>query len=132
MPAVFLEVLAEKYGDDALMVATHFDNCLRAYPMEEWEKIEAKANSLPATNNDVKIYRRHFISSAEFCACDKQGRILLPPTHREWANIAGGQVLLLGQTNMIEIWDRAAYEARMNAVDFSAAEQAIDALGGLM
>ena len=131
VPASFREVLVNRFGEARLMVATVFDPCLRAYPLEEWEKIEAMAAGLQSTDGAVKQYFRHFISSAEECVCDKQGRILLPLSHREWAGInGGGQVVFLGYVNKIEIWDKSAYEARMKEADLGSVEEAITQLGG--
>jgi len=131
VPAPFRDVLIQRYGEARLMVATAFDPCLRAYPLEEWENIEAIASGLQSTNPAVKQYFRHFISSAEECLCDKQGRILLPPSHREWAGMnGGGQVVFLGYVNKIEIWEKTAYEIRMKEADLSSVEATITQLGG--
>jgi len=131
VPAPFREVLVNRFGEARLMLATVFDPCLRAYPLEEWEQIEVAASAMQSTNTAVKQYFRHFISSAEECACDKQGRILLPPSHREWAGMNGsGQVVLLGLVNKIEIWEKTAYEARMREADLGSVEEAITQLGG--
>lgn len=130
VPAPFRDVLVEKYGESSLFLATIFDHCLRAYPTEEWEKIEEHADTLSSTDESVKFYYRHFISSAVKLDWDKQGRILLPASHKEWAGINNGQVLFLGLTKKFEIWDKAVYESKMVALNASSVEDAISDLGG--
>ncbi len=130
VPAPFREILAERYGENRLMLATVFDRCLRAYPTEEWAKIEEHASGLSSTDKNVKFYYRHFISSAVELEFDKQGRILIPASHREWAEINGGQVLFLGITDKIEIWDKAAYASKMATLDPSSVEDSINEMGG--
>ncbi len=117
VPAPFRDVLTQQYGENKLVLATVFDHCLRAYPMEEWKKIEEHAATLNSMDEDVKFYYRHFISSAVHLSWDKQGRILLPASHKEWAEINSGQVLFLGFSDRIEIWDKAVYESKMAVVD---------------
>lgn len=38
------------------------------------------------------------------CACDSQGRILIPPVLREFAGLKN-EITILGQRNKLEIWD---------------------------
>ncbi|MBF0256913.1 MAG: division/cell wall cluster transcriptional repressor MraZ, partial [Gammaproteobacteria bacterium] len=45
---------------------------------------------------------------------DKQGRILLPGKHREYARL-GNQVVLVGLINRFEIWDEALWNSRCDA-----------------
>jgi MraZ protein len=54
---------------------------------------------------------RNFFSNAAECELDRQGRILIPPALREGARISKS-VMDVGMLNKMEIWDRAAWEAR--------------------
>lgn len=130
VPAGFRDVLMDRYGDMRLVLATPFDRCLRAYPMEEWEKIEDSIATLPSTDARVKKYLRHFVASAVECECDKQGRVLLPQTHKEWAGINSGQIVFLGLVTRMELWDKASYDNEMQETDLSSVEVAITEFGG--
>jgi len=130
VPSAFRQVLEERYGDPRLVLATPFDRCVNVYPLKEWEEIEARAAQMPPTKQNVKIYFRHFIGSAVECECDRQGRILLPPSHKDWARIDGGQVTFLGQITKMEIWNRAALDQSMAEQDLSSVEEEITQLGG--
>ena len=68
---------------------------------------------------------RAFYASARAVATDKQGRILLPDSHCEWAQL-GGEVVFLGSHDRIEIWSTEnfqATEAANRAALQSAAEE---------
>jgi len=130
VPASFREVLQERYGDSRLVLATPFDRCLRAYPLKEWEEIETSASRMPSTDPGVKIYFRHFIGSALESECDRQGRILLPPSHKDWARIDGGSVVFIGLIDRMEIWNRTGYDQEMEDQDFASVERAISKYGG--
>jgi len=110
VPSRFRDIIAERY-EGKLVLAMDYDKCLTVYPLEEWEKLEAKISALPMMKQEVKDFTRFFFSSATECELDKQGRILIPPAHRAHAAIAKN-VVLVGIINKLEIWDSEAWEAR--------------------
>jgi MraZ protein len=58
----------------------------------------------------VKYFLRRVIASVLECEIDKQGRVLIPASHRDDAGI-NGEVVIVGQLDKIEIWDKAAWDA---------------------
>jgi MraZ protein len=110
VPAKFRDIIADRY-DGRLVMALDFDRCLAVYPLEEWEKLEEKIKSLPMMQKEVKDFMRFFFSSATECDLDNQGRILIPPSLRERANI-NKSVMLVGIINKIEIWDTTGWQER--------------------
>jgi len=110
VPAKFRDIIADRY-DGRLVMALDFDRCLAVYPLEEWEKLEEKIKSLPMMQKEVKDFMRFFFSSATECDLDNQGRILIPPSLRERANI-NKSVMLVGIINKIEVWDTTAWQER--------------------
>ena len=126
VPSKFRDIIGDRYQGN-LVLAMDFDKCLTVYPLEEWEKLEEKIKSLPMMKQEVKDFMRFFFSSATECELDKQGRILIPPVHRERAGISKN-VLLVGIMNKIEIWDATAWEAR-NSQNGDKIGEALAALG---
>ncbi|HTG00306.1 MAG TPA: division/cell wall cluster transcriptional repressor MraZ [Nitrospirota bacterium] len=110
VPSKFREIIADRY-DGKIVLSMDYDRCLTVYPLEEWERLEEKIKSLSLVKQEVKEFRRFLLSSAMECELDKQGRILLPPTHRQHAGITKS-VTLVGLIEKIEIWDAKAWEAR--------------------
>jgi MraZ protein len=121
VPSKFREVLTTNY--DERLVVTNFDNCLWAYPAAEWAKVEEKVASLPQFKEEVKALQRVFISAATECPIDKAGRILIPPTLRDYAAIER-ETVLVGMINRVEIWSKE----RWNAV-FEAALTSLSGMG---
>ena len=103
IPVRFRETLAERY-EETLIVTTDLDQCLAAYPVEEWRLIVEKAKDLPQMRKEVKDWMRVFYSRAVECPLDRQGRILVPPTLRDQAKL-NRQIVMLGMFNKIEVWD---------------------------
>jgi len=103
IPSKFREVLSKKY--DETLIVTNFDGALWGYPVAEWQAIEEKVAALPQFKPAVKTMQRFFISAASECPVDPQGRILIPPSLREYAGLKR-DVVLVGITRRIEIWAR--------------------------
>lgn len=118
LPAKFREVLSANY--DERLILTTFDNCLWAYPVKEWSVIEEKIAALPQFKAEVKALQRVFVSGAVECPLDKQGRIVIPPTLRDYAALKK-DILFVGMTKRIEIWSNEKWSEV-----FSAAQARID------
>jgi MraZ protein len=111
IPVKFREVLQQHYSD-ALMI-TILGNCLVAYPPEVWEeRIERKVENFSPVDPQQRAFMRYFVSSAEECEFDNQGRILIPPLLRERAGLTQ-EVLLAGVLSSFEIWDRLAWDVQL-------------------
>ncbi len=121
IPSRFREVLSTHYDDR--LVITNFDNCLWAYPVAEWRTVEDKIAALPQFKEEVKAFQRVFISGAMECPIDKVGRIVLPPTLREYAAIER-DVVLVGTTRRLEIWAKERWQTV-----FATAQEALASMG---
>lgn len=98
IPAKFREEIGNSF------VATRgLDGCLFIYSMNEWEKIVSKLKVLPFTRKDARTFNRFFMSGATVCEFDKQGRINLPGTLINYANIKK-ECTIIGVNDRLEIW----------------------------
>ncbi|MCB1214903.1 MAG: division/cell wall cluster transcriptional repressor MraZ [Deltaproteobacteria bacterium] len=127
LPAKFREVLSAQ--DDERLILTTFDACLWAYPTAEWQLIEEKIAALPQFSSQVKALQRVFVSGASECPIDKQGRILIPPTLRDYAGLKR-EIVFVGMTRRIEIWAKERWDSTFNASQ-KLIEDATDSLGEL-
>lgn len=128
IPAKFRELLAEKYDDR--LILTNFDRCLVAYPYEEWKVLEERVGSLSMVKKEVKAFQRFFISGAAECPIDKLGRILIPPTLRDYAQLEKN-VVFAGMLRKFEIWSKERWleEIKRSEVDFEGMGEALAELG---
>jgi len=123
IPTRFRDVLKEQY-DSEMLVVTHWQKCLRAYPMAEWETLEEKLLAEGQSQPNFGRFVRYLIAGVTECAPDKQGRILLPPALRSGLGIEK-DVVVAGMLRHFEIWDKGAWEeetrqTRETFEDFSA------------
>ena len=103
IPARFKELI--KNGERPGVMVSKMDRCLVAYPFEEWEKIEERILELAERSDAMRRFRRVFIGGAFECFCDKQDRILIPPSLRDYAEL-NREVSLVGVLDHFEIWAR--------------------------
>lgn len=112
IPSKFRDVLADHQED--VLILTNFDSCLLGFTQEEWQLLEEKirGQSMFSTmlRQDMRAFVRYFFSGATECPLDKQGRILIPPSLREFAGFEK-EVVLLGLANRIEIWSRKRWDS---------------------
>lgn len=94
---------------DTFVVTRGLDHCLFAYPMDEWQTVQAKLNTLPLTKADARAFVRFFFSGATECEVDKQGRIMLPSNLREYAEM-DKEVVVVGVSTRVELWSTSRWE----------------------
>lgn len=104
IPAKFRAELAR-----GVVVTRGLDRCLFVYPMEEWQKLAGKVSQLPITHPDARMLSRLLFSGAADLVPDRQGRILLPPTLREYAGL-DGEAVVIGVSVRVEIWSKSTWQ----------------------
>ena len=123
IPSKFREQLGDEF-----VLTKGLDGCLSNYPMNEWEKFEEQLRSLPLTNKNARTFSRFFVAGATSCELDKQGRILVPGTLREFAGLEK-DVVLTGNINRIEIWSKQKWSENSNYDDMDAIAEGLQDLG---
>jgi MraZ protein len=127
-PSRFRDVLG---GGDVRLVLTRavFDRCLHLYPLRGWEELEAKIAEMPQFDPNVVAFRRRYLSAAVECELDKQGRVLVPPSLREHAELSA-QVVWAGMGKTAELWSKERWEAAhaMSEAELSSFKTAMEQL----
>ena len=128
IPSRFRDILGKKYDDR--FVITNFDHCLVAFPQDEWSLLEQKVGTFSLMKKETSAFFRFFYSSAIDCSIDKQGRLLIPQTLRDYANLQK-DVVLVGEGKRIEIFakERWLEEARKAEEDFDQIRDTLANLG---
>src|SRR6185436_10884827 len=104
VPAKLRETLVGAY-DERLIVTTALDPCLHAYPVREWEQLEASLATRNPMEPGVKTLMRLYVAPAQECPLDKLGRILIPPVLRNHAGLEK-DVVWAGMVKVIELWSQ--------------------------
>ena len=123
IPARFRELLGEEF-----VLTKGLDGCLSIYPMDEWNAFEEKLRALPLTNKNARTFTRFFVAGATTCELDRQGRILVPATLREFAGLEK-DVVLTGNLNRIEVWSKAKWSENNDYDDMDAIAEDMQEMG---
>jgi len=102
-------------GDEFHVVPHPTERMLMIMKEEELGKWEQKFQASVTLNAQQRRGAiRAFYASARAVATDKQGRILLPDSHCEWAQL-DGEVVFIGSPGRIEIWSSGIFQATESA-----------------
>lgn len=104
VPSKFRDSLGPQF-----VVTRGLDHCLFVYPKDEWAALEQKLKTLPLMKSDARAFTRFFFSGATECELDKQGRVNIPNNLREYAKL-DKDCVVIGVSNRVEIWSKAAWE----------------------
>jgi MraZ protein len=116
LPAKLREVLAGSY-DERLIVTSSLDPCLHAYPVREWEQLEAALSRRNPMEPGVKTLMRLYVAPAQEVSVDRLGRVLVPPVLRAHAGLEK-DVVWAGMVKVIELWSREGWaKAQQDARD---------------
>ena len=107
LPSKFREAAKNNFIEK-FYLTRGLDKCLFLLTEEEWKNQERKFKSMSFTKQEVRRFNRLYFSGAQEIILDKQGRVLVPQYLREFANIKR-DVLVVGVSNRIEIWDKDSW-----------------------
>ena len=108
-PARLRESLGERF-----FITKGLDGCLAVYSEDEWKALEDKFRTL--TNKEGRALQRYFFSGAAEIEPDKQGRILIPASLREFAGL-DKNVMVIGASVRAEIWDKEKWDKHQTLTD---------------
>lgn len=111
IPAKYRALLA-----GGLVVTRGLDNNLMAFTMEGWEALAERIKQLPLTDPNAREFKRRVFSGATDLIPDRQGRILIPPYLREFANI-DSEAIISGMFDYVEIWNADDWQPMRETIE---------------
>ena len=113
LPVRFREALVQ--AGEAKLVLTQYPHwrAVQALPMSVWKELERKV--LEASPLDARAQRNvlRFYSTAQEVDLDVHGRVLVPPSLRQYAGLAR-EVVWVGMGRAIHLFDKGAYDEQMS------------------
>lgn len=113
--------LRECLGDKFIISKQIGAKCLCVYSIDEWEELSKKIKSKPISQT-MEI-RRFLFGGACEVEPDKQGRIQLPITLRDYAGLKT-DVVVIGMSGTAEIWDKDELDAVTSGVSMEMLKEA--------
>lgn len=91
-----------------LILSYGFEKCIFGFDTKSWEKESKKQLDRPITDRGARDTRRFFFSAAEPVRIDAQGRVVIPTSLLEYAQIK--KPIIIGAGDHFEIWDVANWQ----------------------
>tara|TARA_B100000242_G_C42779758_1_gene362952 strand:- start:105 stop:560 length:456 start_codon:yes stop_codon:yes gene_type:complete len=129
IPSAFKKQLAPVIPKGFVLKRAVFQNCLELYPLDQWEELIKKVNSLNRFKKKNNDFIRRFTAGVKFIELDGNGRLLIPKDLIEFSNI-NRDVTLSTSVNIIEIWDKSSYEKAIADSRDDFAQLAEEVMGG--
>jgi MraZ protein len=130
IPTAFRRYIEEKYTTQEVYATSLNGDCVRIYPLPEWESIEQRLALLPS----MDPARRKFLDRTNYygqqATIDGQGRVLVHPLLRKAAGIAG-DVAVLGYLTYLEVWELERFERRLLSDPYTEEDEAAIARLGI-
>ncbi|CAA9578664.1 MAG: Cell division protein MraZ [uncultured Thermomicrobiales bacterium] len=111
VPAKFRGELAA-----GLVVTRGIDRCLSVYPLAAWRALAGRVSALSISDPDARQFKRMVFAEAVDEELDAQGRMLVPPELRRYAEI-DREAIVVGVNEYVEIWNPARWEGQSAAVE---------------
>jgi MraZ protein len=111
IPVKFRDVLLGK-GDERLVITNFVIDsmrCLDVYPVDEWVRFEEEIKRKPKFDRRMVMFQNYYLAAACECVVDKQGRVLIPPLLRQYANLKR-DVVLVAALEKFRVCDKEAWK----------------------
>lgn len=109
VPAKFRQALKE-HDEKLLFLTRGLDGCLFLFPESEWRLAENRFKQIPFTKGEGRKFNRLFFSGASEVSVDGLGRLLVPKTLKDFAQIKQ-DVVIVGVSTRMEIWAKEKWQA---------------------
>jgi len=113
---------------DGVVLIPGVEKCITAYPISEWKKLAASFTGGTVTRSKLRQLNRALFAAGSYLSLDGQGRISLPSSLRENAEIVD-EVVVIGANNYLELWNSVHWEEE-KAASQEQAWQIIESLEG--
>ncbi|MBO5451614.1 MAG: division/cell wall cluster transcriptional repressor MraZ [Lachnospiraceae bacterium] len=123
IPSKFRDMLGDEF-----VVTKGLEGCLFVFEKYEFESFMDKLNEKSDLEAKVRKIKRFFISGAQEMEPDKQGRMLVPPTLREYAGLEK-EVVFAGVGGHIEIWDKSKWDDVTSFDDINDIAEELSSIG---
>ena len=116
VPSRYRDLLVAVCEGRLVVTANPYERCLNIYPEPQWQDVKAKIESLPNSNKKVRRLQRLVLGNASELEMDGNGRLLLPSTLREYANL-DKKVVLVGLGEKAELWSEQSWNDMLDESD---------------
>lgn len=128
MPAPLKKQLMAVLEEGFVIKRSVFQRCLELYPLKEWNVVMADVNGLNRFIKKNNDFIRMFTAGVKLVELDGASRLNITKDLVTYAAL-NTNIVMSSAVNMIEIWDKDAYELALNNPDVDFGALAEDVMG---
>ncbi len=111
---------------EGVVLTPGVEKCITVYPLSEWKKLATTLTTGSVTSSKLRKLNRAIFATAFSTSIDGQGRVAVPLSLREYAEIED-EVIIAGANTYLEVWNTVHWESE-KAVSQEQAWQIIESL----
>lgn len=96
-------------GENSFIISRGFEKCLNLYPLSVWDNLIKRLSKLNDFDPKVRKFKLWLLGGATEVELDTAGRMLLPPSLKEYAGLSK-DIVLASNLDKINIWDAGKYK----------------------
>jgi MraZ protein len=104
-----------------MVLTKGMEKCITVYPVAEWKKLSDSLAAKAVSPANLRRLTRAIFGSAFSASFDGQGRIVLPHSLRDYADI-GDTAIVVGANNSVEVWSEDEWKAEKISADEQASK----------
>jgi MraZ protein len=112
LPAAYKRQVDEIYGSKDFYITSMDGKRAELFPLQEWEKVEAKILSIPSMNPLRKRLLELRSYWGQAASMDDQGRLLIHSLLRDAAKVTG-EVVVFGMLTHLEVANHEGFKAEL-------------------
>lgn len=101
--------LRDQIQGDELVLTRGFEQCVFIYDKNDWLDEAKKQIASPITDTKTRVLKRYLYGTAAESLIDAQGRFVIPPALKEYANLIK-EVAVIGAGDHIELWNANVWQ----------------------
>jgi len=104
-----------------VVVGQWYENCLVIISQEQWHQLLKQIDKKPFIAAPARDTDRFLVGGAFEIELDSQGRFVIPPSLRQYADLKE-EVVFVGLLHRVEIWDKQRWDEHQKYLDEHAEE----------
>lgn len=130
LPAPLKKQLQPVIAEGFILKRSVFQPCLELYPMGAWNSVMQKVGKLNRFVKKHNDFIRLFSAGVKKVELDSQSRILIPKDLQQYSGIRS-EIVMASAVDIIEVWDKSAYEQSLKAGTDDFSTLAEDVMGNI-
>lgn len=102
------KIRTEISGNEVILAGS-FESCIAGFDRKKWAELAEKQLNVPLYEEKGRLLRRQMFANAMILKIDGQGRVVLPSSLKDFAEIKE-ELTIIGAGDHFEIWDNKKWQ----------------------